>query len=139
VILLTRRVKSARRIFDRSGEQMSDAAQNVINSLQRQRLELMIKLDALQTDAKRHAYHAVVHGSWKARQDFRDAVEAADQLSDEIAMTAMALAEAHARLQTRGRDVAEVLKELKFSGTAWQSPVGRGTAGWGRARQAKQS
>ena len=71
---------------------MSEAAQNVINSLQRQRLELMIKLDALQTDAKRHAYHAVVHGSWKARQDFRDAVDAGLMLGDEIVMIDLALA-----------------------------------------------
>jgi hypothetical protein len=86
--------------------------QNIINTLQRQRLELMIKLDALQTAAKRHAFGAVVNGSWKARQDFRAAVEAADQLSDEIGMIDLALAEAYLRLQQPGRDCAQVMKEL---------------------------
>jgi hypothetical protein len=95
---------------------LSEAAQNIINSLQRQRLELMIKLDALQTDAKRFAYHAVVNGSWKARQDFRATVEAADQLSDEISMIDLALAEAYARLQSRGRDANDIMKELGLTG-----------------------
>jgi hypothetical protein len=94
---------------------MSDVAQNIVNSLQQQRCAIMIKLHALQADAQRHAFGAVVNGSWKARQDFRAAVEAADALSDEIGMIDLALAEAYARLQSRGRDVAEVLKELKFS------------------------
>jgi hypothetical protein len=95
---------------------MSDAAMNVINSLQRQRHELMTKLDSLQTAAKRFAYHAVVNGSWKARQDFRAAVEAADKLSDEATMLDLVIAHALARLQERGRDVADVLRELKFDG-----------------------
>jgi hypothetical protein len=57
----------------------------------------------------------VVNGSFKARQDFRDVVEAVDQLSDEIAMVALALSEAHLRLQSRGRDAGEVMRELKFT------------------------
>ena len=65
---------------------------------------------------QRLAFEAVVNRSWKARQDFPDVVEAADQLSDEIAMTAMALAEAHSRLQQRSRDAGEVMRELKFTG-----------------------
>jgi len=44
-------------------------AQNVVNSLQQQRCAIMIKLHALQADAQRHAFGAVVNGSWKARQD----------------------------------------------------------------------
>jgi ethanolamine utilization cobalamin adenosyltransferase len=96
------------------GEMMTDATQNIVNALQEQQHERMNRLNALQRDAQRHAFEAVVNRSWKARQDFRDLVEAADQLSDEIALTGMALAEAHSRLQSRGRDVAEVLKELNF-------------------------
>jgi hypothetical protein len=95
---------------------VSETAQNTINSLHRQRLELVIKLNALQTAAKRHAFGAVVNGSWKARQDFRAAVEAADALSDEIGMIDLALAEAYARLQSRGRDASDVMKELGLSG-----------------------
>jgi hypothetical protein len=95
---------------------MSEATQNIINSLQQQRCAIMIKLHALQADAQRHAYHAVVNGSWKARQDFRATVEAADQLSDEIGMIDLALAEAYARLQSRGRDASDVMKELGLAG-----------------------
>ena len=95
---------------------MTDATQNVVNALQEQQHARLQKLDALQRDAQRSAFESVVNGSFKAQQDFRDVAEAVDQLSDEIAMVALALTEAHARLQSRGRDVAEVLKELKFSG-----------------------
>jgi ethanolamine utilization cobalamin adenosyltransferase len=96
---------------------MSDAAQNIVNALQEQQHERMNRLNALQRDARRLAFEAVVNRSWKARQDFRDVVEAADQLSDEIAMTGMALAEAHSRLQQRGRDAGEVMRELNFGGS----------------------
>jgi hypothetical protein len=99
------------------GDRMTDAAQNTINTLQEQQHARLQKLNALQRDAQRLAFESVVNGSFKARQDFRDVVEAADALSDEIAMTALALAEAHSRLQSRGRDVAEVLKELNFGGS----------------------
>jgi hypothetical protein len=93
---------------------MSDAAQNIINSLHRQRLELVIKLNALQASARRHAFEAVVDGSWKARQDFRAVAEAADRFSDEIGMIDLALTEAYARLQSRGRDAGDVMQELGF-------------------------
>ena len=97
---------------------VSDATQNIVNALQEQQHVRLQKLDALQVTARRLAFESVVNGSWRAkRRDSRDVVEAADALSDEIAMTAMALAEAHARLQARGRDVAEVLKELNFGGS----------------------
>jgi hypothetical protein len=96
---------------------VSDATQNIVNALQEQQHVRLQKLDALQVTARRLAFESVVNGSWRAKRDFRDVVEAADALSDEIAMTAMALAEAHARLQARGRDVAEVLKELNFGGS----------------------
>jgi hypothetical protein len=95
---------------------MSDAQQNTINALQEQQAVRMRKLNALQVTARRLAFESVVNGSWRAKRDFRDVVEAVDQLSDEIAMTAMALAEAHARLQSRGRDAGEVMQELGFSG-----------------------
>jgi hypothetical protein len=42
-----------------------------------------------------------------------------DNLSDEIAMTAMALAEAYTRLQSRGRDAGEVMKELKLTASSF--------------------
>lgn len=96
---------------------MSSAEQNVINSLMQQQQARMIKLEALQVTARRLAIEAVVNGSWRAKRDFQDVAEVIDRLSDEIAMTAMALMEAHARLQSRGRDVAEVLKELNFGGS----------------------
>jgi hypothetical protein len=96
---------------------VTDATQNIVNALQEEQAARMRKLDALQVTARRLAFESVVNGSWRAKRDFRDVVEAADQLSDEIAMTAMALAEAHAQLQQRGRDVAEVLKELNFGGS----------------------
>jgi hypothetical protein len=54
----------------------------------------------------------VVNGSWKARQDFPEVMQAADQLSDEISLLELATAEAYERLQTRGRDAGEVMKEL---------------------------
>jgi hypothetical protein len=95
---------------------VTDATQNVVNALQEQQHARLQKLDALQRDVQRHAFEAVVNGSWKARQDFRDVADAADQLSDEIAMVALALAEAHARLQKQGRDAGEVMRELKFTG-----------------------
>jgi hypothetical protein len=95
---------------------VSEAAQNTINSLHRQRLELVIKLNALQASARRHAFEAVVDGSWKARQDFRAVAEAADQFSDEIGMIDLALAEVYARLQSRGRDCDQVMRELKLTG-----------------------
>jgi hypothetical protein len=93
---------------------MSEATQNVINSLEQQRCAIVIKLYALQADAQRHAFGAVVNGSWKARQDFRASAEAADALADEIGMIDMALAEAYARLQSRGRDAGDIMKELGF-------------------------
>jgi hypothetical protein len=94
------------------GEVMSDAQQNFIDNLRMRRHELEIRLNALQADAKRYAFESVVNGSWKARQDFRDVMQAADQLSDEIGMIDLATTEAYERLQSRGRDVSTVLKEL---------------------------
>jgi hypothetical protein len=87
---------------------LSEAAQNVINSLHRRRLELVIKLNALQASARRHAFEAVVDGSWKARQDFRAVAEAADHFSDEPGMIDLALTEAYVRLQSRGRDAGDI-------------------------------
>src|SRR4029077_6448108 len=95
---------------------MSDTTQNIVNTLQQQRGAIMTTLHALQAGAQLHAFGAVVNGSWKARQDFRAAVEAADALSDEIGMIDLALAEAFARLQSRGRDCDQVMRELKLTG-----------------------
>jgi hypothetical protein len=48
----------------------------------------MLKLSALQAEAQRHAFAAVVNGSWRARQDFRDVMHAVDRLSDEAELLA---------------------------------------------------
>jgi hypothetical protein len=108
------------------------AAQNVIDNLQSRRHELMLRLNELQAGAQRAAFEAVVHDSWTARQRFRDIEHEADRLSEEIGMLDLAIAEAYARLQTRGRDAGEVMRELKFTGATvqeYQSP-----SFWGRLR-----
>ena len=51
-----------------------------------------------------------------ARQRFREVEQAADRLSDEISLLDLATAEACARLQSGGRDVREVMRELGFTG-----------------------
>ena len=57
----------------------------------------------------------VVNDSWKAKQAFRDAVQQADQLASEVDMLNLALQEAFGRLQQRGRDAGDVMRELKFT------------------------
>jgi hypothetical protein len=91
---------------------MSDTAQTIINNLQERRHKLMLRVMQLGALAKRCAFEAVVHDSWKAKQEFRDAEQEADRLSNEVTMLDLALAEAHERLQSRGRDVDAVLQEL---------------------------
>jgi hypothetical protein len=68
------------------------AEQNIINTLQSRRQELVFRFNVLQAQAQRYAFESVVNGSWKARQDFRDVAHAADQLSDEIGMIDLAMA-----------------------------------------------
>jgi hypothetical protein len=100
----------------RLGKPMSDAAQHVIDTLQERRHDLMARIEQLQTIAKRAAFEACVHDSWKAKQAFRDAVQEADRLADEIEMLNLALQEAYTRLQSRGRDAGDVMKELGLTG-----------------------
>jgi hypothetical protein len=95
---------------------LSNTAQNIVDSLQVRLHGLEIRLHALQADAKRYAFEACVKDSWRARQNFRDTVEAADKLSDEATMVSMALQEAYTRLQARGRDAGDIMKELGLSG-----------------------
>jgi hypothetical protein len=38
-----------------------------------------------------------------------------DKLGDEIVMIDLALAESYARLQARGRDAGDIMRELKFT------------------------
>jgi hypothetical protein len=85
-------------------------AQNVVNTLQQQRHELLLKLNALQAAAQRHAFAAVVENSWKARQDFRTL----SRLRIGLAMRFRNLApqEAYMRLQSRGREAGVVMQEL---------------------------
>ena len=73
---------------------MGEAAQNVVDSLQTHLRELELRLNALHLDAKRYAFEACVEDSWRAQQRFRDAVDAADKLSDEATMVNLALQEA---------------------------------------------
>jgi hypothetical protein len=95
---------------------MSEAHQNIINTLQERRHELMLRITQLEQIAKRAAFEAVTADSWKAKQDFRDAEQEADRLIGEVTFLDMALAEAYARLQSRGRDAGEVMQELGLSG-----------------------
>jgi hypothetical protein len=86
--------------------------QNVIDMLMEGQQARMTRLNALQRDAQRLAFESVVEGSWKAQGGFRDVSEAIDRLSDEIALTALALVEARPRLEQRGRDCHVVMAEL---------------------------
>jgi hypothetical protein len=99
------------------GALLSDTTQNIVDSLQVRLHDLEVRLNALQAAAKRHAFEACVEDSWRARQNFKDAVETADKLSDEATMVTMALQEAYLRLQTQWRPVADVMRELKFGAT----------------------
>jgi hypothetical protein len=104
--------KSSRRGLGRTGETMSDTQQNIVNSLQQRRHDLMMRVTRLQAIAQRAAFYAVTEDSWKARQQFRDAEAEADRLANEVTMLDLALAEAYARLQSRGRECATVMQEL---------------------------
>jgi hypothetical protein len=98
------------------GDRMSDAHQNIIDTLLERRHDLMLRIEQLQYVAKRAAFEACTRDSWKGKQEFRDAVQEVDRLTSEIEMLDMALAEAYARLQSRGRDATAVMQELGLSG-----------------------
>jgi predicted RNase H-like nuclease (RuvC/YqgF family) len=95
---------------------LSEAAQNVINSLQERRAKLMMRVMQLEAIAKRCAFEVVVNDSWKAKQQFRDAEQETDRLTSEIEMLNLALQEAYTRLQQRGRDANDIMKELGLTG-----------------------
>jgi hypothetical protein len=95
---------------------LTDAHQNIIDSLQVQRHSLMMRVMQLEAIAKRCAFEAVVNDSWKAKQAFRDAEQETDRLTSEIEMLNLALQEAFARLQARGRDAGDIMKELGLTG-----------------------
>ena len=77
----------------------------------------MIEVMQLGAIAKRCAFEACVHDSWKAKQGFRDAEQEGDRLTNEIAMLDLALSEALERLQSRGRDASDVMNELGLEQT----------------------
>jgi hypothetical protein len=106
------RTASVRRTFGDMDRPMTEANQNIVNTLQERRHKMMLRVFELQAIAQRCAFEAVVNDSWKARQDFRDVEHEADRLSDEIGMLDLALGEAFARLQTQGRDWQIVMQEL---------------------------
>jgi ribosomal protein S20 len=84
--------------------------QNIINTLQERRFKTMSRITELQTIARRCAFEAVVHDSWKAKQTFRDAEHEADRLASEVNILDLALAEAYER--TQQRDWKDVMAEL---------------------------
>jgi hypothetical protein len=90
---------------------MSEARwQNIINTLQERRFKMVLRITELQAIARRCAFDAAVHDSWKAKQTFRDAEHEADRLASEVNIIDLALAEAYER--TQRRDWKDVMAEL---------------------------